>query len=325
MKRFLPVLAAGLLCLLLGICAGTVAVQPSLELTIPLREYHACQLEEKITRNVSLRPGCADYGVVSNLQPLMVEEMNRQFQDSLSRKATLADIQAGEYYRIYITDENLYGLRTADQLLETLEQGEVGWDCYISIEDDCILVKLRTMSLTQTHPSVTKPRYWTIHSMEKVGDPQPRIGYDAAIQTGLQHTPDATQAFLVRNSDGFQVCLLCSDTIDTLVTVGETSVYGTSSFLDAVVAPGTTPKDGVFSFPALAARSTSFQPTLDFLPAELKQQVELWGSTLPHIIQRQGLTGWQTVLLMAGLLAVMGVALAVWRKRTKRSGRTRKE
>ena len=181
------------------------------------------------------------------------EEMNRQFQDSLSRKATLADIQAGEYYRIYITDENLYGLRTADQLLETLEQGEVGWDCYITIEDDCILVKLRTMSLTQTDPSVTKPRYWTIHSMEKVGDPQPRIGYDAAIQTGLQHTPDATQAFLVRNSDGFQVCLLCSDTIDTLVTVGETSVYGTSSFLDAVVATGTTPKDGVFSFPALAA------------------------------------------------------------------------
>lgn len=325
MKRILPVLAAGLLCLLLGIGAGTVAVQPSLELTIPPREYRACQLEEKITRNVSLRPGCADYEVVSNLQPLMVEEMNRQFQDSLSRKATLADIQAGEYYRIYITNENLYGLRTADQLLETLQQGDAGWDCYITIEDDCILVKLRTMSLTQDGESVDKSRYWTIHSMEKVGDSQPQIGYDAAIQTGLQHTPDATQAFLVRNSYGFQVCLLCSDTIDTLVTVGETSLYGTAPFFDAVVSPGAELEEGVFSFPALAARSTSFQPTLAFLPIELKQRMGLWGNTVPHITQRQSFTGLQTVLLTAGLLAAMGAALAVWQKRTKRSGGTRKE
>ena len=325
MGRRLQVLAAELCCLLLGICAGTVAVPQPLEFQIPERMEQQCFLPDQITEHISLYPGSRDYGAISNLQPLMVQEMNRRFQDSLSRKATLADIQAGEYYRISITDENLYGLHTTGQLLETLEQGELGWDCYITLEDDCILVKLRTLSLTQTDSSAVKSHYWTIQSMETVGDSNQRIGYNAAIQTGLQHTPDATQAFLVRNSYGFQVCLLCSDTIDTLVTVGETSVYGTSSFLDAVVAPGTTPKDGVFSFPALAARSTSFQPTLDFLPTELKQQVGLLGNTLPHIIQRQGLTLLQTGLLTAALLAAMGAALAVWQKRIAGLGAIRKE
>ena len=281
MGRRLQVLAAELCCLLLGICAGTVAVPQPLEFQIPERMEQQCFLPDQITEHISLYPGSRDYGAISNLQPLMVQEMNRRFQDSLSRKATLADIQAGEYYRISITDENLYGLHTTGQLLETLEQGELGWDCYITIEDDCILVKLRTLSLTQTDSSAVKSHYWTIQSMETVGDSNQRIGYNAAIQTGLQHTPDATQAFLVRNSYGFQVCLLCSDTIDTLVTVGETSVYGTSSFLDAVVAPGTTPKDGVFSFPALAARSTSFQPTLDFLPTELNSKWGCWETPCP--------------------------------------------
>lgn len=319
MKRIAQMMAAALLCLLLGLGAGA-AVQPPLELTLPERSYQEYQPSEELARHISLRPGCTNYQAVSNLQPLMVQEINRQFGDSLSRKATLEDVQAGEYYRIYITDQNLYRLHTTRLLLETLEQGEVGWDCYITVEDDSIFVKLRTLSLTQDDKVVTQPRYWTIQSMEAVKDDRDRAGYDAAIQAGLQHDPDATQAFLVLNPAlyGFDVCLLCSDTIDTLVTVGETRLYGTATFLDAIVSPGAELEEGVFSFPALAARTTSFQPTLAFLPWELKRQVELWGGTLPHIIQKQGLTPLQTGLLMAGLLAVMGAGWVIWRKKKQK-------
>lgn len=320
MHRILHALVAGLFCLLLGLGAGTVAVPPRLEFQIPKRTYQECGLPDQMAEHISLHPGNANYQAISRLQPLMVQQINQQLQNSLSRKATLEDVRAGEYYQIFFTQENLYDLHTTLGLLEILEQGDVGWDCYIAIGDDSVLVKLRTMSLDTTGESATKPHYWTIHSVEKVEDSNQRVGYETAVQLGLQYTPHATQAVLVSNFYGFSVCLLCSDTIDTLVTVGETTVYGTAPFLDGVIVPGTKPEDGVFSFPALAARTTSFQPTFHLLPVELKEKTQLNGYTLPHIIQREGFTGLQTVLLTAGLLAAMGVVLAVWQRKREKKG-----
>ena len=320
MKHLGLKITAGLLCLFLVLSAGGFVAAPAVELTLPKRSYQEYQPPEELLEHVSFYAGCTDYEAVSGLQSHLVQEINRQFGENLSRKATLEDVQAGEYYRIYITDENLYRLHTTQQLLETLEQGEVGWDCYITVENYPILVKLRLLSVTQDGQPVTQPRYWTIQSMEAVQDDQDRAGYDAAVQVGLQYDPDAAQVFLVRNPElyGFNVCLLCSDTIDTLVTVGETSLYGSASFLQQVLEPQSTLEEGVFSFPQLAARCTSFQPTSAFLPVGLALRSQQWGYSQPNIIQRQGLTPLQGILLTASLLGAVAGGVFLYRKRQKR-------
>ena len=125
MKRKIQIGVSVLFCLLLGLGAGTASLWEPMTWTIEQRSYQEVSLPEQVTAQVSLYPGCEDYSAVTALQPEMVQEINQQLGDLLPRRATLEDVQAGEYYRIYLTRQDLYRLRTTRQLVAALEQGDV--------------------------------------------------------------------------------------------------------------------------------------------------------------------------------------------------------
>lgn len=185
MKRKIQIGVSALLCLLLGFGAGTVSFQKPMAWTIEQRSDQEVSLPEKVTAQVSLYPGCEDYSAVTALQPEMVQEINQQLGDLLPRRATLEDVQAGEHYRIYLTRQDLYRLRTTRQLVAALEQGDQIWECYLTVEEVPILVRLRIVPVEQKGRQARQPRYWIIQWVERVGYPRERVGYDAAMQVGL--------------------------------------------------------------------------------------------------------------------------------------------
>lgn len=317
MKRKIQMGVSALLCLLLGFGAGAVSSQKPMTWIIEQRSDQEVSLPEKVTAPVSLYPGCEDYSAVTALQPEMVQKINQQLGDLLPRRATLEDVQAGEYYRIYLTHQDLYRLRTTRQLVAALEQGDQIWECYLTVEEVPILVRLRTVPVEQKGQPVRQPQHWIIQWVERVGYPRERVGYDAAIQAGLQAggNPDV-QAFLVSNDSGLTVCLLCSDTIDTMVTVGQTNLSGTPSFVNAVLQPGTQPVDGVFRFSKVAALAQSFQPVLDL--SALWEGRWIGIPSQDSITQRTGLPAWATGLLMAGILLAAAASAGVWHGWKKR-------
>ena len=235
--KLLSFLAAGVLCVQGGIM--TAAEEPSL--LCQRRSYQEVSVSDFVSSSYKLTRQNSDYQEIQSLGEEIVESVNLWLGVHLERPLQIQDIQWEHFYKIYITLEDLYSIQTTQDLLETLETGYAKWEGYIFLEEDVVSVQL------EQH-SDQGENHWTVVSAGFT-EPEYMPGYDAAIKAGMDaSSQEVSQAVLVCSGNGMTVCLLCSDTIDTMVTVSETEVIGDA---DALCLSKT------FLFPALSQRTVS--------------------------------------------------------------------
>lgn len=309
--RLLSFLAAGVLCVQGGIM--TAAEEPSL--LCPRRSYQEVSVSDFVSSSCKLTRQNSDYQEIHSLGEEIVESVNLWLGVHLERPLQIQDIQWEHFYKIYITLEDLYSIQTTQDLLETLETGYARWEGYIFLEEDVVSVQL------EQH-SDQGENHWTVVSAGFT-ETEYMPGYDAAIKAGMDaSSQEVSQAVLVCSGNGMTVCLLCSDTIDTMVTVSETEVIGDAGYLQNISVPGTQPKDGIFDFRQVAAHSKPFSPELPF--SEIPEGGRLVGE-MPQmdycgIAQRDQVfgTGIRMVMGMAVIAAAATVGVLIWRHRNKK-------
>lgn len=309
-RKLLSFLVAGVLCVQGGMM--TAAEEPSL--ICPRRSYQEISVSDSVASSCKLTRQNSDYQEIHSLGEEIVESVNLWLGVHLERPLQIQDIQWEHFYKTYITLEDLYSIQTTQDLLETLETGYAKWEGYIFLQEDVVSVQLEQRS----DPG---ENHWAVASAGFT-EPEYMPGYDAAIQAGMDaSSQEVSQAVLVSSGNGMTVCLLCSDTIDTMVTVSETEVIGDAGYLQNISVPGTQPEDGIFDFCQVAAHSKPFSPELPF--SEIPEGGR-WIGEIPQmdyygIAQRDQAFGagiWMAVGMVV-IVIVATVVVLIWRRRKK--------
>lgn len=315
-RKLLSFLAAGLLLFQGGILTG--AEEPSL--ICPGRSYQEISVPDSITCYSKLTEENGDYQEILALEDEMVEMTNRLLGEELQRPIRIEDIHPENFYKLYMTQENIFNLTKTEDLLTLLSSEYAQWIGYIFLEEDTV-----SITLDQSSEVLGAPSHWEISSLQVIL-PEGVGGYDAAVQAGLDaSSKEVSQALFVGNGAGMMTCLLCSDTIDTMVMVTQAEVHGDAAYLQRIAVPGTQPEAGVFDFRQVAANSESFYylPPLQELelPEGTDRVIGGLPQVVPGIVQRQG-PSVQTILLWcgvgAGAVVVCAAAVLIWRRRNKK-------
>ena len=280
-------------------------------LEIPTRTYRDCDVPASIQQNMTLQSGHPDYPVMMALRYDMLTEANELLAVDLPRSMTWEDMGKAQWYKIYYVEEDIFHITNTEELMERLSQSRIAWECYIPVEDH--IVKINVVRQKFVNSDSYEDGYWSVSSLGVLADKEKMRGYDAAVQAGMEASPkEVQQAVLVSNGCGDIVCLLCSDTVDTLVTVNKTQVVGDQAFLQRIALPGTPPEDGIFDCRQVAANSEPFVP--EPLSPQESEEAGIGGFRSNGIVQRQG-PSIQTILLWCGVGAGAAAAgVLVWRR-----------
>ena len=241
--------------------ALSVSASESMILTEVVQPRTAAITMEENTVLETLASNPADSSAILTLAPQIVQMLNNMVVQGQYENFDIGDIQANQMIKVYVPEQDLFSMNTTDTdtILSALNNDIYMYVLYLPMGEKYAVVEISkglplsetgraTLSVEEQAKIQAQAGKWQVTGVGEI-DQAPAY-LDAAVYGLAQENGQGT-ARLVGGLEEFQqpVALIFSEEeLETISLVNGAVLSGTWPELDALIADGTDPKDGLLDF-----------------------------------------------------------------------------